>query len=133
MKRNASYERFSKRDDGGGSWLARIAGGAGGPDQRRSQRRSITMEVTLGQCLSCFGKWSVRNLSLHGAFLVGAQEPVPVGTLLDVAFRHAPKGVPVMRYVAARVVRVESEGLALNFSRYGKVVYTDLVALLRPM
>ena len=133
MKRNASYERFGRRDDDGGNWLARIAGGAGRPDQRRSQRRSITMEVTLGQCLTCFGKWSVRNLSLHGAFLVGAQEPVPVGTLLDVAFRHAPKGVPVMRYVAARVVRVEPQGLALDFSRYGKVVYADLVALLRPM
>ena len=133
MKRNASYERFSKCHDADGNWLARIAGGAGRPDQRRSQRRSITMEVTLGQCLTCFGKWSVRNLSLHGAFLVGAQEPVPVGTLLDVAFRHAPKGVPVMRYVAARVVRVEPQGLALDFSRYGKVVYADLVALLRPM
>ncbi len=133
MKRNASYERFSKRDDGGGIWLARIAEGASRPDQRRSQRRSITMEVTLGQCLSCFGKWSIRNLSLHGAFLAGSLEPVPVGTLLDVAFRHAPKGVPVMRYVAARVVRVEPQGLALDFSRYGKVVYTDLVALLRPM
>ncbi len=134
MRKSASYERFSKYNDGENSGLTRIvAREASGPDQRRCPRKPIYMKVTLGQCLTSFGEWPIRNLSLQGAFLEGAQEPIPVGTLLDVAFRYTLKGVPVMRYVPARVVRVESDGIALNFGRYGQVVYADLMKLLHPM
>lgn len=134
MRRNTSYERFNKYHDGEEFWLARIAAGeTSRPDQRLSPRKPIQMKVTLGQCLTCFGEWPVRNLSLHGAFLEGVRQTMPVGTLLDVAFRYALKGVPVMRYVPARVVRVGSDGMALNFGRYGQVAYADLMALLHPM
>jgi len=134
MKRKSSYERFSAGSEGEVNWLARIVTDKlTKPEQRRSPRKSVPMEVTLGQCLTCFGKWPIRNLSLHGAFLEGSLDGMSVGTLLDVAFRYAPKGVPVMRYVPARVVRVESDGVALKFGKYGQLVYADLMTLLRPM
>lgn len=134
MKRKSSYERFT--NDGGGTenLLTRIVTDKlSETDQRRSRRRPIPMVVTLGQCLSCFGKWPVRNLSLDGAFLEGSLDRVHVGTLLDVAFRYAPKGVAVMRYVPARVVRVEPDGVAVKFGKYGRMVHADLMTLLRPM
>ncbi len=134
MKRKSSYERFSPGVDGEINWLARIiTDRLSQPDKRRSPRKSVPIEVTLGQCLTCFGKWPIRNLSLDGAFLEGSLDGIAVGTLLDVAFRYAPKGAPIMRYVPARVVRVEAEGVAIRFGRYGQVVYTDLMALLHPM
>ncbi len=133
MKRIGSYVRFNKDSNDRENVLAGIAaGGAGRRDQRRSQRKPVAMEVTLGQCLTCFGKWSIRNLSLHGAFVKGAPRPMPVGTFLDVVFRYEPRGTPVVRYVPAHVVRVESGGLALNFGRRGQVVHADLMALLCP-
>ncbi len=134
MKRKSSYERFSAGADGEVNWLARIiTDRLNQPDKRRSPRKSVPIEVTLGQCLTCFGKWPIRNLSLDGAFLEGSLDGMSVGTLLDVAFRYAPKGAPIMRYVPAHVVRVEPEGVAIRFGRYGQVVYADLMALLHPM
>lgn len=133
MKRNVSYERFGRYSSQDRNWPERIAvGGTGGLDQRRSPRRPISMEVTLGQCVTCFGNWPIRNLSLHGAFLGKASGRMPVGTLLDVAFRCGSDGAETMRYVLARVVRVESGGMAVNFGRYGRGVHADLIALLRP-
>ncbi len=133
MRTNASYERFSLHDRTGNSGLQAPAasGWKGGPDQRRSPRKPVFTELALGQCVTCFGKWSTRNLSLHGTYLDGVPKPVPVGTVVDVAFRYAAAGASVMRYVPARVVRVESGGMALDFGRYGRAVRDGLVALMR--
>lgn len=134
MRRKSSYERISNDGDLTQNWLARmVTDKLGEADQRRSQRSSIPIVVTLGQCLTCFGNWPVRNLSLDGAFLEGSLDGMSVGTLLDMAFRYAPKGVQVMRYLPARVVRVEPDGVAVKFGKYGQVVHADLMTLLRPM
>ncbi len=130
MKRDLSYERFSGLDN---AVQYRTAVAGGGPDQRRSARKPVSMEVTLGQCVTCFGKWLIRDLSLHGVFLAQASELVPVGTVVDVAFRCGSDRRAVMRFVSAQVVRLDAGGMALDFGRYGRGVHAELAALLRPV
>lgn len=131
MKRKQGGSEVSVRDLYQSQWLARMA--CASPQEkelRRCPRKAITMDVSLNQCMTCYGNGSIRDLSLHGAFVEIVHQGLALGIAVQVGFPFLFAGLPIERRLSARVLRAEPGGVALQFSQYNPEFYSDLFSLL---
>lgn len=133
MKRKRSYESLPPSGEHSNPWLARIAAERNPVDNRRAHaRRAVTADMMICQCVTCFGRWPVRDLSLGGAFVNIPRRGMPVGMAVDVALQFRLHGTTVERRLFAQVARVAETGIALIFQPHAPEVHADLVAFLSP-
>lgn len=131
MKRKQGVSEVSVRDIHQDQWLARMA--CANPhekEMRRCPRKAVDMHVSLNQCMTCYGSGSIRDLSMHGAFVEIAHPGLILGMSVQVGFPFLFAGLPIERRLSARVLRAEPDGVALQFSQYNPEFYSDLFNLL---
>jgi hypothetical protein len=130
----ASDQRNGRAD----FWLNRAAHAAldaeaarppAGP-ARVSVRRQTAFAATLNHGLSYSVTHRVRDLSPGGAFVEMAAPDFPVGAAVEFVLRCHYLETPVDLRIAASVVRVDRDGVALHFGDYDDDTYTNLVKLL---
>jgi hypothetical protein len=131
MKRKQGGSEVSVRELSQNQWLTRMAcAGTHAKELRRCPRKAITMQVSLNQCMSCFGNGSIRDLCLHGAFVEISHPGLMLGMAVQVGFPFLFAGLPIERRLSARVLRAEPDGVALQFTPYNPEFYSDLFSLL---
>ena len=131
MKRKQGGSEVSVRDVEQNQWLARMACASPHTKElRRCPRKAIAMHVSLNQCMTCYGSGSVRDLSLHGAFIEIAHRGLLLGMAVQVGFPFMFAGLPIERRLSARVLRAEQDGVAFQFNQYNPEFYSDLFSLL---
>ena len=131
MKRKQGGSEVSVRDLHQNQWLARMA--CASPHEkelRRFPRKVVAMNVSLNQCMTCYGSGSIRDLSLHGAFVEITHQGLILGMAVQVGFPFLFAGLPIERRLSARVLRAEPNGVALQFNQYNPEFYSDLFSLL---
>lgn len=130
MKRKQGSE-VSVQDLQQSPWLARMACASPYENElRRYPRKAVAMHVSLNQCMTCYGSGSIRDLSMHGAFVEIAHQGLVLGMAVQVGFPFLFAGLPIERRLSARVLRAEPNGVALQFSQYNPEFYSDLFNLL---
>ena len=131
MKRKQGGSEVSVRVLQQTQWLARMA--CASPyekELRRFPRKAVSMHVSLNQCMTCYGSGSIRDLSMHGAFIEIVHQGLVLGMAVQVGFPFLFAGLPIERRLSARVLRAEPDGVALQFSQYNPEFYSDLFSLL---
>lgn len=131
MKRKQASSEVSVQDLKQTPWLARMACTSPYENElRRYPRKAVAMHVSLNQCMTCYGSGSIRDLSMHGAFVEIAHQGLVLGMAVQVGFPFLFAGLPIERRLSARVLRAEPNGVALQFSQYNPEFYSDLFNLL---
>ena len=131
MKRKQGSSEVSVQDLQQTQWLARMACASPYKNElRRYPRKAVAMHVSLNQCMTCYGSGSIRDLSMHGAFVDIAHQGLVLGMAVQVGFPFLFAGLPIERRLSARVLRAEPNGVALQFSQYNPEFYSDLFNLL---
>ena len=131
MKRKQGGSEMSVHDLQPTQWLARMACASPYENElRRYPRKAVTMHVSLNQCMTCYGSGSIRDLSMHGAFIEIVHQGLALGMAVQVGFPCLFAGLPIERRLSARVLRAEPNGVALQFSQYNPKFYSDLFSLL---
>lgn len=131
MKRKQSVGKDSALGEKEIDWLAFMASSyLDEHDHRRSQRKPVDLDVSLNEWITCLGIGAVRDMSVHGAFVQVADERLHPGMVVQVGFPFLFAGMPIERRLAAQVVRVEPDGVALRFNKYNPEFYSDLISLL---
>lgn len=131
MKRKRSYEVVSPGQSHETHWVSQIAS-TRNPEQnqRRHLRKPLPMESTICQCVTCFGRWPLRDVSMGGAFVEMPSRGMLIGMAVDVALHFRLHGSLMERRLFAQIMRVEPAGVALVFNHYGPEVHADLATLL---
>ncbi len=131
MKRKQASSEVSVQDLRQTQWLARMACASPYENElRRYPRKAVAMHVSMNQCMTCYGSGSIRDLSMHGAFVEIAHQGLVLGMAVQVGFPFLFAGLPIERRLSARVLRAEPNGVALQFSQYNPEFYSDLFNLL---
>jgi hypothetical protein len=144
MKRKRSYEALPTNGERPNPWLARIANTAengseaefaSGPisakhNRRLHPRRLVSADMMICQCVTCFGRWPVRDMSLGGAYIEGPRRGMRAGMAVDVALQFRLHGTTIERRLFAQVARVGDTGIAVVFNPCTPEVHADLVSLL---
>lgn len=121
-------------------WLNRAARAAHEPEGRTrrtapgplriSVRRQTAFSATLNYGLTDSVVLHVRDLSPTDAFVEMDGPELAVGAAVEFVLRGRYRDRPVELRVAANVVRVDADGMALHFGSYDDDTYTSLVKLL---
>ncbi|HEX9626990.1 MAG TPA: PilZ domain-containing protein [Acidiferrobacterales bacterium] len=131
MKRKRSYETLPTSGEHPNPWLARIADERNPQNNRRRHaRRAVIADMMVCQCVTCFGRWPVRDLSLGGAYVEIPRRGMLVGMAVDVALQFRLHGTTIERRLFAQVARVGDTGIAVAFNQCTPEVHADLVSLL---
>lgn len=131
MKRKQASSEVSVQDLQQTQWLARMACASPYENElRRYPRKAVAMHVSLNQCMTCYGSGSIRDLSMHGAFVEITHQRLALGMAVQIGFPFLFAGLPIERRLSARVLRAEQNGVALQFSQYNPEFYSDLFNLL---
>lgn len=87
-----------------------------GQDQRRYPRADVALDATV-ETPTTQWKGKTLNLAPHGVKIESHAQPAPfsLGTSVRVSLHLADQNPPLR--VAARVVRIDADGLALAFDR----------------
>ncbi|MHB8426654.1 MAG: PilZ domain-containing protein [Acidiferrobacterales bacterium] len=97
---------------------------------RTSLRKQIPFDTLVNCGLTYSVPWNIINLGLGGA-LVGMDRTVlHIGTAVEFQLRFLHLGRRIEHCIPARVIRMESRGIALQFGDYDDAVYTDLTNFL---
>ncbi len=102
--------------------------------QRRGYRTSLRKQIpfeTLVNCRMTYSvPWHVINLGLGGALVNMDRAKLHVGSAFEFELRFIHRGRRIEHRIPARVVRIESRGVALQFDDYDDATYTDLTNFL---
>lgn len=99
-------------------------------DPRRNPRSRLALQATLCQCLTCFGRWPVRDISAGGAYVSVPGRHLRLGTCVELGLVDANVPRQPARFAVGRVIRVEPQGVALSFSLMSPELQAELSAFL---
>lgn len=97
---------------------------------RAEPRKTTPFTALVNYGLTYSVPWHVRDLSPTGAFVEMNASDVPQGSFVEFVLRFPYKDHHVEHRLPAKVVRVEPNGVALEFGEYDDAAYTDIVNLL---
>ncbi len=102
--------------------------------QRRGYRTSLRKQIpfeTLVNCGMTYSvPWNIINLGLGGALVGMDHATLQLGSPVEFELRFTHRGRRIEHRIPARVVRLESRGVALQFGDYDDATYTDLTNFL---
>jgi hypothetical protein len=103
---------------------------------RRDMRKKIPLPVlvnygkTHSYGMTHSGAWRTRDLSVGGTFVEMSAAELSTGAPVEVVLRFPCRQQTVEHRLPAKVVRINPDGVALQFDTYDDKAYTDLVNLL---
>ena len=114
--------------------IERTVESSGGIDvafkQRATERRAIALDIYITHKLEYSARWKTKNLSLHGALIDMAQDDLTPNATVEAILSLKSGAVEEQHHIAAHIVRVSRNGVALRFGGYGNQTYTALAHLL---
>ncbi len=100
------------------------------PDTRQSPRRRVPLEAQIIAGSDRVFSAQVQNISASGVLLQGKDIALGIGATVEFVLHWPGKVRPLELRILATVIRLEHDGVALRFGRYGSVVYTDLIEVI---
>lgn len=100
------------------------------PHVRQGVRRRVQLDALIGYGRVQPALFRVRELSTSGAYITRNGTTLDVGTVVEFVLRYPRLSRQLELPLAATVVRVDHEGVALRFEPYHSGAYTELVNLL---
>ena len=102
--------------------------------QRRGYRTSLRKQIpfeTLVNCGMTYSvPWNIINLGLGGALVGMDRTTLQIGATIEFELRFTHRGRRIEHLIPARIVRLESRGVALQFGDYDDTTYADLTNFL---
>ncbi|MDA8362588.1 MAG: PilZ domain-containing protein [Gammaproteobacteria bacterium] len=97
---------------------------------RTSLRKQIRFETLVNCGMTYSLPWHIINLGLGGALVEMDRTKLQVGTTFEFKLCFTHHGRSVEHRIPARVVRIGSRGVAVQFGDYDDAAYTDLTDFL---
>jgi hypothetical protein len=116
----------------GSSSLPRNVGVPPG-DARVSIPAYIVYTVIIDDGRTHHAAWSIRNMSLSGVFLDMDVSQLQEGMIVDFILRYTHKGRVFDYRIPSKLVRMQLNGLALQFNYHDTATCHDLISLLYPV